>query len=241
MLQARVAGCHGRQSPQRGRLDATRTRADQSHRGRPGRQPPADPRRVSRARGAGGGAGGVPGTGDLRLPAAGSPFPPGIRAGRGGLARGNRGGHRRRARARGDRGAERRGRGPAVLQLRGLLPERPRRGDGAQVPAADLRRVRRGPLLRGGDGAAGAHARGAAHRRDPLRGHLDQSPARTAPLPGAPAAGAAGGRGLRPDGEPFREPVVHRQGGRAPATGGRGRGPAARLPGGLRERGGGQR
>ena len=133
------------------------------------------------------------------------------------------------------------GQGRPVLQRRRLLP--PRQGDrhGAQVPAADLRRVRRGPLLRGLGPDHGHHPRRQADRHHDLRGYLDPSDDRHPPaLPWVGSGEAAGRPAPRPDDQRVRQPLAQRQGRRAPDPGD-GRRIRAGLPGRVRQCGRGQR
>ena len=113
-----------------------------------------------------------------RLPARGPAAAPGVRArGRGVAARDREGVHR----------ADRARRHALVRprSLQRLRRLRRRRGEGPlpQALPAELRRLRRGPLLRARARAAAAAARRHAGRADDLRGHLAAGPARDRPRP----------------------------------------------------------
>ncbi len=183
----------------------------------------------------------LPRTDRLRLPAAGPPLQAAVRGRHRGLAPPDRARRRRHPGARRHGGEEHLRGGTAVLQRRRLLPPGQGRRDGPQMPAAHLRRVRRGPVFRTGGPADDRQLRGRARRHHDLRGHLDASGDQHPPPLPRPRPGQAARRaGLRPDDQHLGQPLAQRKGRRPPDPRDRRRFRAG-LPGGLRERGRRQR
>jgi NAD+ synthase (glutamine-hydrolysing) len=124
-----------------------------------------------------------------------------------------------------------------VLQLRRvLLPGESGRA-GPQMPAADLRRLRRGPLLRAGALPDRDRARGRPHRdftSARTSGRIPMISTRRLYTGRVPIEQLADQK-LRPHGEPLGEPLAQQPRNRPPDARRRRRRPGARLPRGLRQ------
>ena len=143
----------------------------ESNRRRSCRQSPEDSRRLRRARGTGRRASRFPGARCLRVSAARPAVQAPFRRRRGRVARGNCPAGGRSAGAGGHGGGQRLGQRAPLLQCRGFLLPRQGWRHGAQVPAAHLRRFRRGSLLRTGRLPERDRSRRPPHRHHDLRGH----------------------------------------------------------------------
>ncbi len=159
---------------------------------------------------------GAVGARDNRVPAERPAEPPALRGRQPGAARSHRRVVRSRSRDPGRlRGAQRGVRGQALVQHGRPLSRRPRGRAAPEDTAADLRRLRRGPLLRAGRRSDADRVQGRAPGRDGLRRGLERCRLLAAPaVPARSGRGPRGGR-RRPVRQHLVQPVHHRQG-RAP-------------------------